>query len=172
MKVLVYGAGVIGSYLTHVLCAAGNDVSLLARGKRRDELERNGLLIRHYLQRKTTVDRPRIVGRLAPQDRYDAVFAVMQYQQMVSILDDLAACGSPLIVLVGNNQSAPEMERYLREHSPEPKTVLFGFQATGGRRRTAERSASASEREVWNAGPFTGNRTKRPKPDWPGSLPG
>lgn len=134
MKVLVYGAGVIGSYLTHVLCAAGNDVSLLARGKRRDELERNGLLIRHYLQRKTTVDRPRIVGRLAPQDRYDAVFAVMQYQQMVSILDDLAACGSPLIVLVGNNQSAPEMERYLREHSPEPKTVLFGFQATGGRR--------------------------------------
>lgn len=32
MKVLVYGAGVIGSYLTHVLCAAGNQVTLLARG--------------------------------------------------------------------------------------------------------------------------------------------
>lgn len=32
MKILVYGAGVIGSYLTHMLCAAGNDVTLLARG--------------------------------------------------------------------------------------------------------------------------------------------
>lgn len=29
MKVLVYGAGVIGCYLTHVLCEAGNDVTLL-----------------------------------------------------------------------------------------------------------------------------------------------
>ena len=134
MRILVYGAGVIGSYLAHVLCAAGNDVSLLARGKRRDELEWDGLVIRHHLQRRTTVDHPHVVGRLGPEDGYDAVFAVMQYQQMEAILDDLAACGSPLVVLVGNNPSAPEMERYLREHSPMPRTVLFGFQATGGRR--------------------------------------
>ena len=33
MKVLVYGSGVIGSYLVHVLCVAGNDVTVLARGK-------------------------------------------------------------------------------------------------------------------------------------------
>ena len=33
MKVLVYGSGVIGCYLAHVLCAAGNDVTLLARGQ-------------------------------------------------------------------------------------------------------------------------------------------
>ncbi len=31
MNVLVYGAGVIGCYLTHVLCEAENDVTLLAR---------------------------------------------------------------------------------------------------------------------------------------------
>ena len=30
MKVLVYGSGVIGCYLAHILCAAGNDVTLLA----------------------------------------------------------------------------------------------------------------------------------------------
>ncbi len=30
MKVLVYGSGVIGCYLAHVLCTAGNDVTLLA----------------------------------------------------------------------------------------------------------------------------------------------
>jgi ketopantoate reductase len=33
LKILVYGAGVIGSLLTHNLCVAGNDVSLLARGE-------------------------------------------------------------------------------------------------------------------------------------------
>ena len=31
MKVLVYGSGVIGCYLAHILCTAGNDVTLLAR---------------------------------------------------------------------------------------------------------------------------------------------
>lgn len=31
MNVLVYGAGFIGCYLTHVLYRAGNNVTLLAR---------------------------------------------------------------------------------------------------------------------------------------------
>lgn len=57
MNVLVYGAGVLGSYLAHVLARGGNEVSLLARGKRAEELEKDGLVIRHYFQRKTTVDR-------------------------------------------------------------------------------------------------------------------
>lgn len=54
MKILVYGAGVIGCYLTHVLCAAGNNVTLLARGSWRETLERDGLTIVHHLQKKTT----------------------------------------------------------------------------------------------------------------------
>ncbi len=74
MKVLVYGAGVIGAYLTHVLCEAGNDVTLLARGNWRRTLEAKGLTIRHHLQRKTTIDRPRIIGRDGISGHYDIVF--------------------------------------------------------------------------------------------------
>ena len=40
MKILVYGAGVIGSFLCHVLCENGHDVTLLARGKRKELLDR------------------------------------------------------------------------------------------------------------------------------------
>lgn len=134
MKILVYGAGVIGTYLTHVLCSAGHEVTLLARGKWKEAFEANGLEIFHYRQKNTTVDHPRIVEKLSPEDKYDVVFAVMQYQQMQSILDDLAACSSPLVVLVGNNPSAAEMDTYIREHWTTPKTILFGFQATGGSR--------------------------------------
>ena len=47
MKVLVYGSGVIGCYLAHILCTAGNDVTLLARGQWKEQLQRNGLRIRH-----------------------------------------------------------------------------------------------------------------------------
>lgn len=134
MKILVWGAGVIGSYLVHILCSAGNDVTLLARGKRREELEQNGLLIRHYLQKKNSADYPHIAEQLNKEEYYDAVFAVMQYQQMWPILDGLAACASPMIVLVGNNPSASEMEQYIKERCTAPKKILFAFQATGGRR--------------------------------------
>ena len=137
MKVLVYGAGVIGCYLAHALCAAGNDVTLLARGEWKRQLEARGLVIHHKLQRTTTVDHPNIVE--APGNAaYDAVFAVMQHQQMARILDDLARADSPLVVLVGNNMSAPEMEARILERSNAPKAVLFGFQGTAGCRE-AER---------------------------------
>lgn len=63
MKVFVYGAGVIGSYLAHVLCLAGNDVTLLARGNWKQTLDAEGLTIRHHLQRKTALDHPRMLGR-------------------------------------------------------------------------------------------------------------
>ena len=62
MKVLVYGSGVIGCYLAHVLCTAENDVTLLARGQWKEQLQQNGLRIRHHLQRKTTLDHPRVTG--------------------------------------------------------------------------------------------------------------
>ena len=60
MKVLVFGAGVIGCYLTHVLCEAGHNVTLLARGGWKDTLESHGLELRHHLQRKTTMDHPTV----------------------------------------------------------------------------------------------------------------
>lgn len=34
MRILVYGAGVIGSIFAEKLAVAGNDVTILARGKR------------------------------------------------------------------------------------------------------------------------------------------
>lgn len=137
MRVLVYGAGVIGCYLTHVLCQAGNDVTLLARGSWKQSLEANGLRICHRLQKKHTTDRPRVTETLG-NEAYDAVFAVMQHQQMRNILDDLAGANAPLVVLVGNNMSASEMERYIQAHTKTPKTVLFGFQGTGGRRENGQ----------------------------------
>ena len=125
----------IGSYLTHVLCAAGNDVTLPARGSWRETLERDGLTIVHHLQRKTTHDRPRIIGALDAA-HYDIVFAVMRYQQIAAVLDELSQADSPLVVLVGNNVDAGRMESYIQAHASVAKMVLFGFQGTGGRRET------------------------------------
>ncbi|MFC5403509.1 ketopantoate reductase family protein [Cohnella soli] len=45
MKVLVIGAGAIGGYVAARMLEAGADVTLLARGKRKAQLERDGLII-------------------------------------------------------------------------------------------------------------------------------
>ena len=76
MRVLVFGVGAIGSLMVHYLCKAGNDVTVVARSTY-EELKENGLVIRHYLQRKTTVDHPRVICE-ADNTHYDIVFSVMQ----------------------------------------------------------------------------------------------
>ena len=137
MKILVYGAGVIGGQLTHALSACGNDMTVIARGAWADILRTEGLRIRHYIQRKDTADHPRVLE--APgEEPYDIVFAVMQYRQMEKILPDLARVNSPIVVLTGNNLSALEMETYILENSPTPKTVLFGFGSTAGTRENGK----------------------------------
>ena len=134
MKVLVYGSGVIGCYLAHVLCTAENDVTLLARGQWKEQLQQNGLRIRHHLQRKTTLDHPRVIGGIEEEKAYDAVFAVMPYNRMPAILEPLAAIYSPLVVPVGNNMRPADMQQAILDHSVCEKQVLFGFQATAGKR--------------------------------------
>ena len=133
MKVLIYGAGVIGGQLAHALSACGNDVTVIARGAWAEILRTEGLRIRHYIQRKDTVDHPRVL-ETPDEAQYDIVFAVMQYRQMEKILSDLACVNSPIVVLTGNNLSASEMEAYILENSKAPKTVLFGFGSTAGTR--------------------------------------
>lgn len=134
MKVLVYGAGVLGSYLAHVLVRAGNDVTLLARGSRYEELASNGLVIRHAVQMKTTMDKVKLIRNLKSEDIYDIVFVVMQYTQLEGVLPVLAINQSRLFVLVGNNVTPENMKAAICGNG-DHKTVLFAFQATGGRRQ-------------------------------------
>lgn len=133
MRVLVYGAGVIGCELAHVLCRAKNDVTVLARGEWKETLEKNGLRIRHYAQLATTIDTPRVIGELNPEDEYDIIFAALQYCNMAEAIPVLSANCSRRIVLVGNNMDAAgALERLTRNRSD--REVAFGFQGTGGRR--------------------------------------
>ena len=110
-----------------------NKVTVLARGRRKRELEQNGLVIRHHLQRRTTVDRMRVIGRLAPDDVYDLVVVVMQYGQLPEVLPILARNASRRILLVGNNPFPDQAADALRAVDPG-KEIAFGFLTSAGRR--------------------------------------
>ena len=135
MRVLVYGAGVLGCELAHCLAAnSAVEVTLLARGAWADELEARGLRIRHSVQRKDTVDRLRVVRSLAAEDAYDMVFVVVQSSQVGEVLPVLAANASTRFVFVGNQPDAVGIERELAELSAAPKECAFAFFSCGGRR--------------------------------------
>ena len=46
MKILIYGAGVIGSIFASKLSIVGNNVTVLARGQRLTEINNMGVIIR------------------------------------------------------------------------------------------------------------------------------
>ncbi|MFV0413372.1 MAG: ketopantoate reductase family protein [Oscillospiraceae bacterium] len=137
MKILVYGAGVIGCEMAHILCRAKQQVTLLARGAWGETLQKNGLIIRHYAQMHTTTDHIPVIEALAPGDVYDLIFVVMQHGQLPQVLPVVAQNHSRHVVLVGNNMNAEQAARTLAA-SPVEKEVAFGFQGTGGRRENGK----------------------------------
>lgn len=139
MKILIYGAGVLGSYMAHIFCVSGHDVTILARGARSESINSNGLKIRHHLQKKITIDNVNVVEELFPDAKYDITFVVMQYTQVKDVLPHIAASnGCENFVFVGNNPDAIETQVYISEHSSNEKQVFFGFLSVGGRRENGE----------------------------------
>ena len=70
MRILVYGAGVLGCTLARNLFCAGKDVTLLARGKWANEIEQNGLKIKSIFSPRASVSRIPVVTELKPNDLY------------------------------------------------------------------------------------------------------
>ena len=115
MRILVYGAGVLGCELAHVLMQnKKNVVTLLARGEWKEMIDQKGLVIRHWVQRKTTTERIKTVDTLAPDDYYDLVFVVVQASQLPDVLPVLKANKSQYFVFVGNNPQAKQVLEFMQ----------------------------------------------------------
>ena len=87
MRILVFGAGVIGSLYTALLAEAGHDVSVYARGRRLESLTQGGLLYKRKGKiRKAPVN---ILSRLEAEDRYDLVFLTVRENQLHAAPDEI-----------------------------------------------------------------------------------
>lgn len=73
-RILIFGAGVIGSTFGGRLALCGHNVTFLARNKRLEDLMNTGLLLQEKgreLPKKITVD---VISVLEETDIYDYVF--------------------------------------------------------------------------------------------------
>ncbi len=130
MRILIYGAGVLGCNLANDLFRSGKDVTLLARGKWAEEINKNGLCIKNTFSLMPTTTHIPVIDELKKDDIYDVIFVVVRYTQLDSVIKPISENGSKNIVLVGNNVRADYYRNLLAS-----KNVMFAFYMTAGERR-------------------------------------
>ena len=104
MRILIYGAGVIGSLYGAYLSRSGCDVAVLARGQSLAELMENGLL---YKQGNAILRaNVSILETLESSDQYDYIFLTVRSGQIQPALEALRENISPTIVTMVNTLEA------------------------------------------------------------------
>jgi 2-dehydropantoate 2-reductase len=132
MKILFYGAGVIGSLYAARLKESGQDVSILARGQRLADIRQHGIVLEDVSTGNRTTTRVNVVEQLNPEDAYDLVVVMMPKNHVPEILPTLAANRhTPNVLFMVNNAAGPdEMINALSR-----ERVLLGFPGAGGIRK-------------------------------------
>jgi 2-dehydropantoate 2-reductase len=126
MRVLVVGAGLIGTVYGAHLAAAGNTVSVLSHGPRTADVAAEGLCARDVLSGGRADAEAAVVPDASGE--YDIVLVAVRRDQLASACAGLAVlAGEPAIVFFGNNPAgraaiAGEL----------PGDVYLGFPGVGG----------------------------------------
>ena len=102
-RVLIFGAGVIGSIYAIKFIEAGIDVTLFARSNRLKDLRENGILYNEKGVVKSL--KVNVIGALENDDIYDFIFVPVRYDQAESALLTLKDNQSKTIVTMTNNSA-------------------------------------------------------------------
>ena len=130
VRILVIGAGVNGSICAVGLYNAGVDVTVLARGKRFEEIREAGIVIEDPFKNTRSVTKVPVIDRLDPQNVYDYILVVIRKNQVPDLLPVIAGNQSPNVVFMVNNPSGPdEFTRVLGR-----ERVMLGFVFGAGKR--------------------------------------
>ena len=108
MKILVFGAGPLGSLLAARLYQGGHEVALLARGGRLEDLKKHGVVLRRWPTEETESVMVPSVEIFSPEDNYDLVLVVMRKNSALKILPLLSKNKKvPTFLFLMNNAAGP-----------------------------------------------------------------
>jgi len=123
-RILIFGAGVVGSIYALRFAQSGLDVTLLARGKRLESLKKDGLRyndngVINHISIKT-------IEKLEDNDIYDFIFVPVRYDQAESALSAIKNNHSKTIITLTNTMG---YDRWLEIIGDR---LLPGFPGAGG----------------------------------------
>jgi ketopantoate reductase len=139
MKILVLGAGVIGTTYAWQFSNAGHDVSILVRKSKREQIQKEGIHFRYKDERKKKSEpaevtyHPVVVDEFHASDECDLIIVSVRAHQVEGFLPSLAdGSGKADILFFGNNWWGEEKIRKFLA----PEKYLFGFsRLVGGWRK-------------------------------------
>jgi len=102
IRILFFGAGVIGSINAVQFSNAGYDVTMYARSSRLQALREKGLL---YIDKngKTKSAKVTVIETIDPNEAFDFVFVTVRYDQIIAALAETRNIKCPNIVTMVNN---------------------------------------------------------------------
>ena len=132
MKILVYGAGMIGSIIAAQLEQSGQDVTILARGVRAQQLRDYGIVSRTFEGDTYHSAHPQVIEQLTPEHHFNLIIVVVRRNQQANLLSALAQNDHYQTVLfMGNNLGgARDIQKVL-----SAEKVMLGFGGTSGEKR-------------------------------------
>jgi 2-dehydropantoate 2-reductase len=129
-KILVIGAGVNGSICAVGLYKAGFNVTILARGKRYDELREQGIVIEDPFKHTRNITQVPVIPALEPEDCYEYILVIIRKNQVPELLPVLSQNRSHNIVFMVNNPSGPQ----ILTDALGSERVMLGFVFGAGKR--------------------------------------
>lgn len=126
MRILIYGAGVIGSLYAVLLKEAGYYTTIYARGHRLEVLQNQGLLYKkNNIIKKVDI---KIIDHLQDNDIYDFIFLTVRENQLYQALKELKSNKSKTIITMVNS-----IDNYEKWESIVGKgKILPAFPGVGG----------------------------------------
>ena len=101
MRVLIYGAGVIGQIYAGRLHEAGHEVTVLARGQTLDTLARDGIALASG--GTSCLSRVTVTGHVGANSSFDLALVTVRSDQVEGILPALAGLRASSVVMMQNN---------------------------------------------------------------------
>lgn len=95
MRILVYGAGTIGGYLSGILTAAGADVTAVARGAQYESLATKDLLLESARTKRSISTRVRVCRQGEEKPPYDLIFITLKSHHLAATARHIAGQRSP-----------------------------------------------------------------------------
>ena len=138
MKILIYGAGVVGCTYGWQLSKAGCDVAVLVRKEQKELVQKDGIrIICSDFREKTRKDtdiifKPTVIDELSSNNDFEYIIVSTNKLQLSTILPSLSkSAGKANVVFFQNNWNVfTEIDKYLK---PEQYFFAFPFMVGGGK---------------------------------------
>jgi 2-dehydropantoate 2-reductase len=131
VKIIVYGAGVIGTLYAARLQEGGHRVTVVARGQRLADIRRYGLVLDDIVGHGRSTTRVDTIERVDPNDQYDIALISVRRDQVASVVPEFTTNHRiPILIFMLNNPTGTtDLAQALGRDR-----VLLGFPGAGGTR--------------------------------------